>query len=455
MTVATQTNVVSYTGNAVTTNFAFSFPIYDASHLLVYSKLIATGVLTLVTSGNYTISGLDNPAGGSITMTVAPAATVKILITRQLGLTQDLDVDNQGGFYPESVEQQFDLLAMQIQQLNEKLDRTIRTQVGDTLSELPAAAARAGMVAKFTSTGTDVELINPSSFIGAAGPTGPTGATGATGATGGLGATGAAGANGAAATITVGTVTTGAPGSSVAFANVGTTSAAIFNVTIPRGDPGASGALGDGTYAGIVVTGTGSALNVVAGHITLARMANLAANSILGNNTGAGAVPIALTAAQVKTMLAIGQADVTNLTADLALKAALVSPAFTGTPTAPTAAWGVATTQIASTEFVDRLRNLPLIRAVAAPIAELADRGGVVEATTSAALPANATVAFPVGSLVIFYNDSGVNINLTITTDTLRLAGTTSTGTRVIGPRGYASCRKRATTEWTVSGDVA
>lgn len=47
---------------------------------------------------------------------------------------------------------------------------------------------------------------------------------------------------GDAATISVGSVTTGAAGSSVVITNSGTTSAAVFNFTIPRGDTGASGA---------------------------------------------------------------------------------------------------------------------------------------------------------------------------------------------------------------------
>lgn len=46
------------------------------------------------------------------------------------------------------------------------------------------------------------------------------------------------------------------------------------------------------------------------------------------------------------------QSDVTGLVGDLAAKAPLASPAFTGTPTAPTASAGTDTTQIATTAFV-------------------------------------------------------------------------------------------------------
>jgi hypothetical protein len=46
------------------------------------------------------------------------------------------------------------------------------------------------------------------------------------------------------------------------------------------------------------------------------------------------------------------EADVTGLVADLALKAPVASPTFTGTPAAPTAAGGTSTTQVATTAFV-------------------------------------------------------------------------------------------------------
>jgi hypothetical protein len=52
------------------------------------------------------------------------------------------------------------------------------------------------------------------------------------------------GGSGTGATIQIGTVTTGAPGSSATITNSGTESEAVFNFTIPRGDIGSTGATG-------------------------------------------------------------------------------------------------------------------------------------------------------------------------------------------------------------------
>ena len=76
---------------------------------------------------------------------------------------------------------------------------------------------------------------------GATGATGPTGPIGPTGATGATGPTGPTGPTGEAATITIGTVTTGDPGTEAEVINSGTPNDAIFDFVIPRGEPGGGG----------------------------------------------------------------------------------------------------------------------------------------------------------------------------------------------------------------------
>ena len=94
---------------------------------------------------------------------------------------------------------------------------------------------------------------------GATGPQGPEGPQGPKGPQGATGATGATGADGQAATISVGTVTTGEPGTDASVTNSGTSSAAVLDFTIPRGQRGLAATI----RVGNTVTGApGSAASV-------------------------------------------------------------------------------------------------------------------------------------------------------------------------------------------------
>ena len=73
------------------------------------------------------------------------------------------------------------------------------------------------------------------------GDTGAQGIQGVKGDKGDKGDTGATGAPGAAATIRIGNVYTGAPGTNASVSNSGTSTNAVLNFTIPRGNPGADG----------------------------------------------------------------------------------------------------------------------------------------------------------------------------------------------------------------------
>jgi hypothetical protein len=83
------------------------------------------------------------------------------------------------------------------------------------------------VVVQETSTGVvTVTAVGPQGAIGATGPTGPSGTT------------------------SVGTTTTGAAGTSASVTNSGTSTAAVLNFTIPKGDTGATGAAGTVSAAG-------------------------------------------------------------------------------------------------------------------------------------------------------------------------------------------------------------
>lgn len=74
---------------------------------------------------------------------------------------------------------------------------------------------------------------------------------------------GANGANGSTPTVGVGTVTTGAAGSSVLVTEGGTALARTFNFTIPRGDTGATGDKGWSPILAVITDGTRRVLQIV------------------------------------------------------------------------------------------------------------------------------------------------------------------------------------------------
>ena len=91
--------------------------------------------------------------------------------------------------------------------------------------------------------------------VGDTRPQGATGATGSTGPRGPQGPQGPQGDAGAAATVTVGSVTTGVVGSNASISNSGTSQQAVLNFTIPTGADGANGTAASVTV-GTVTTGT-------------------------------------------------------------------------------------------------------------------------------------------------------------------------------------------------------
>jgi hypothetical protein len=89
-----------------------------------------------------------------------------------------------------------------------------------------------------------------------------------------VGPKGNTGAAGTAATVAAGTTTTGAAGTNASVTNSGTTSAAVFNFTIPRGETGATGETGP------------AGPNSVTSATTSDGTANLDVDTITGDGSG-------------------------------------------------------------------------------------------------------------------------------------------------------------------------
>jgi hypothetical protein len=104
-------------------------------------------------------------------------------------------------------------------------------------------------------------------------------------------------------------------------------------------------------------------------------------------------------------------------------------------------------------------RSIPQNSQSAAYTLVLADSGKHIfhpSADTTArtfTIPANSSVAYPIGTAVTFINQNGAGVvTIAITTDTMRLSPGGSTGSRTLAANGSATCVKVTSTEWLISG---
>jgi hypothetical protein len=88
----------------------------------------------------------------------------------------------------------------------------------------------------------------------------------------------------------------------------------------------------------------------------------------------------------------------------------------------------------------------------------LADSGKTIFHPTTDAnvrtftIPANSSVAFPIGTAVSFINMTSQVVTIAITTDTMYLSSAGTTGSRSLAQYGSATAIKMTTTTWLISG---
>ena len=169
MTVSALTNRAGpYTGNDLTTNFAYAGNIFEDSDLEVWQETIATGVQAQLSlgGGDYTVTGAGGDSGGDVVFSPALASTFQIVILTVLPLTQETDLKNQGAWLPEVQEDQFDRDTMNMQRLQEQIDRSVKvdetssTDPADLISDLEDDAAQAAVDAAAAAASAAAALVS-------------------------------------------------------------------------------------------------------------------------------------------------------------------------------------------------------------------------------------------------------------------------------------------------------
>jgi hypothetical protein len=133
MTIATTASSVTAQGDGSNTVWPFSFLIPEATDLILTVTLISDGSSTIIDPSLYSVTGLGNNAGGSVTYpsSGSPLSSLyNITIQRTLPLTQTTQLTSQGSFDPAVVEDEFDYLTMLSQQMQDQINRALAFPVG-------------------------------------------------------------------------------------------------------------------------------------------------------------------------------------------------------------------------------------------------------------------------------------------------------------------------------------
>lgn len=126
MTVSTEVDHNDYIGNGVTTSFPYTFRIFKKSDLVVQVVDLNENITELILDTNYTVTGAGGYSGGNVILMSALANGYQISISRELPVTQETDLRNQGKFFAEVHEDAFDKLTMLIQQVRSWLSLALR-----------------------------------------------------------------------------------------------------------------------------------------------------------------------------------------------------------------------------------------------------------------------------------------------------------------------------------------
>lgn len=134
MSVQSQVNNITYSGNDVITVFNYPFRITTADSLKVLLINITTGNYTeQILNTNYTVTDVNNVNGGTVVFHVAPATGYNVFIARlNQSYIQEMSFLPNSKFDLTSLEKTLDRFALQDQQLNLKYNATIKLSPYET-----------------------------------------------------------------------------------------------------------------------------------------------------------------------------------------------------------------------------------------------------------------------------------------------------------------------------------
>lgn len=145
MTITTLPTRNEYTATAGQTVFTYTFKIFESSDLNVYQTpagAVSNDITDLITG--YTVTGVGDEDGGTITLTTPANSGDLITIVSDIPESRTTDYQNNGDFRPDVVNDDFDRVVSLVKQINDNESRTLsfqESQQGASGLSLPIPSA--------------------------------------------------------------------------------------------------------------------------------------------------------------------------------------------------------------------------------------------------------------------------------------------------------------------------
>ena len=156
MTILNNPTKVRYAGSDVTLIYPYTFEIADETELVVTVSNSDDDQTLLVLNTDYTVDGVGDDGGGNVTLDAVTGAANFLTIYRDTEQNQGTDIDNQDGYFPDTVEGMIDkntAIAQELQRqvgLCPKVTETsgltgddLIDEINDAVDESAASAAAA------------------------------------------------------------------------------------------------------------------------------------------------------------------------------------------------------------------------------------------------------------------------------------------------------------------------
>jgi hypothetical protein len=158
MTISTTTIINSYSGDGSTTAFTYTFKITDQDDIEVLIRSNDGTETTKTITTHYTVSGVGNAGGGTVTFTSGniPTSTQTVVLRRSTPQTQTMDLIDNDPMSADTIETAHDKAIAISQELQEQVNRSIKFSRTNTFtsSEFTVdASTRANKILAFDDNG--------------------------------------------------------------------------------------------------------------------------------------------------------------------------------------------------------------------------------------------------------------------------------------------------------------